>query len=413
MKKRNYIREKYSDEELKDLLQSYVDKGYSSKETAIAIGSSERTVSRWKKHFGLNKPPVVPFTVEDAVSEHNKGLSANEIARKHGVSVDTVIRRLSEAGIELNRVDGIRRRRANIHDMMWSDIEYDLNKGLLKSEIISKYKISASSLNNLIKRHAYTPTFVGDLSDVYSVLESKDLIRNSKRRKATEKYLNAILDYVAEFQVRPTGSDLARFMGLSVQTVASWFKDSGNQALLDTKSNLSYMARFVCRQLNDMGLDYELDNRQLIAPLEIDIWIPSLRVGIEINPTTSHAVNKNRRGAFPKDYHQKKSLMSLEKKFRLIHVFDWDIEDRETFPNRLHAVLYPEINLNVDVLTLDLNKPLITEHELLINGFTRLQVSEPVEYLLNRNSCRITDVIDRNTVSVFDAGQVSYKRIKD
>ena len=410
-RKRNYLRDKYSEDELESLLVNYTESGLSSIDIATIMSSSERTITRWKSKFGLSRPTVSSFSVEDAIAEYKLGLTATQIAKRHGVSVEMVCGRLKDGGIQLNRADGIRRNIKRRHNLLWSDIEYDLNSGFLKSEIIKKYKISAPSLNNLIRRQSYVRTFVGDLSDVHQVLDTVSDITNAKRRRSTTLYLNGIINYVDTFQARPTASDLARFMDLSVQTVSSWFKSNNHQSLLETRIHQSYNVRLVCTCLDNLNVEYELDDRMMIAPLEIDVWIPELRVGIEINPTTSHNMSIPRISDDGMNYHQNKSLMAMDVGIRLIHIFDWDIVDVNSFMKYLKSLLYPDVNINDNAIIVDLNKPLISEQELIKAGFTRDSVVPPVGYLMNRNSSKAVDVIDRNTVTVFDAGKVSYKRI--
>lgn len=401
---RNYLRDEYSDEELKEVLLNYLNQGYTVKQIADAIGSTERSVTRWKSEFGLTIKPLT-LTIVDVVSDHEAGMSANDMAKKYNVSIESVTRRLKKGGVVVSRANGIKRKNQQRHDALWPEIEFDMNSGYLKSELVSKYKISAPSLNALLNRHNYSPTFVGDVSDVQTLLDDASLIGNAKKRRSTIEYLSAIVEYVDLFQVRPSMSDLARFMNKSIQTVNSWFLTNDKNHLLSQGLTVSYNVRLICRHLTDLGVEFELNNRKLIAPFEIDIWIPGCNLGIEVNPTTTHSVAK-RVGlrAVPREYHQMKSLMCFDEGIKLVHIYDWDDISIEAIRNLL--VADKTVDLNANPLVLDLNKLLVTKNDLLAYNIHQCSVVEPIEYLVNRNSSKITDVVDRNTISVFDAGKV-------
>ena len=59
--------------------------------------------------------------------------------------------------------------------------------------------------------------------------------------------------------------------------------------------------------------------RKIIAPLELDIYIPDLKLAFEINGNYYHQVNN-----FELDYHATKSQICLDMGIRLIHIFESD-----------------------------------------------------------------------------------------
>ena len=66
------------------------------------------------------------------------------------------------------------------------------------------------------------------------------------------------------------------------------------------------------------------NDRNIIHPYEIDILIPAMKVGIELNPTYTHNVVGNHWGSgIDKYYHQYKSKLAEAHVFKCIHVFDW------------------------------------------------------------------------------------------
>lgn len=61
-------------------------------------------------------------------------------------------------------------------------------------------------------------------------------------------------------------------------------------------------------------------NRTIIAPYELDIYIPSLKLAIEYNGTYWHSTE----AGTPIDYHLKKSLLCREQNIRLIHIYEFE-----------------------------------------------------------------------------------------
>lgn len=68
------------------------------------------------------------------------------------------------------------------------------------------------------------------------------------------------------------------------------------------------------------------NNRQVIKPQELDIYLPDLQIAIEYNGMRWHSVELGT----PIDYHIKKSLICREKGIRLIHIYEFeDLEEQK------------------------------------------------------------------------------------
>lgn len=61
-------------------------------------------------------------------------------------------------------------------------------------------------------------------------------------------------------------------------------------------------------------------SRKIIAPLEVDIYLPDMKIGIEFNGTYWHSVEQGK----SKRYHLEKSLACREKGIRLIHIYEFE-----------------------------------------------------------------------------------------
>ena len=87
-----------------------------------------------------------------------------------------------------------------------------------------------------------------------------------------------------------------------------------NDNILRTVSNAE---KEICNILDEAGINYETSNRSVLAPKELDIYIPEHNVAIEYNGVYWHSdVYKD------KAYHQQKALACKEAGILLIHVYE-------------------------------------------------------------------------------------------
>ena len=68
----------------------------------------------------------------------------------------------------------------------------------------------------------------------------------------------------------------------------------------------------------DLGLDFIVNDRNLIGPREVDLYFPDKKIGIEINGVYWHSEKAGK----DKNYHITKTEKLEEKGIKLIHIFD-------------------------------------------------------------------------------------------
>jgi len=86
--------------------------------------------------------------------------------------------------------------------------------------------------------------------------------------------------------------------------------------------------------LDELGVNYIKNDRAVISPYEIDIFIPELKIGIEMNGAYWH-----REGGAGLSL-QKKSELAKDKGIGLIHIFDFEWnEKRDVVKSRIRYVL--------------------------------------------------------------------------
>ena len=87
--------------------------------------------------------------------------------------------------------------------------------------------------------------------------------------------------------------------------------------------------------LDEWNIEYETGNRTVIGPKELDIWIPSKNIAIEINGCYWHSDQEK-----PKNYHINKFKDCQQKGIQLIQVWeDWMIKKEDIVKSFLQAKL--------------------------------------------------------------------------
>ncbi len=111
---------------------------------------------------------------------------------------------------------------------------------------------------------------------------------------------------------------IAGELGVSVKCVSGYFDKGGVKKLKFATSQPERELVEYIRSLNI--LDVEVGNRSVIAPLELDIFIPTHNLAIELNGIKWHSEGSGR----SKYYHLYKTKLCTSKGIRLLHF--WDTE---------------------------------------------------------------------------------------
>jgi len=97
----------------------------------------------------------------------------------------------------------------------------------------------------------------------------------------------------------------------------------------------SGIEKLVCTWLTEAGIKYEQNNRSLIAPFEIDIWIPEYGIGIELNGVHWHS------DIFKEpNYHLTKTNAIESIGFRLLHIWEDHLQNR---PDLIKSIILSKL----------------------------------------------------------------------
>ena len=122
-------------------------------------------------------------------------------------------------------------------------------------------------------------------------------------------------DWLQEYLKTYTVQQLADFVGMSHSAVGAKLK--AHNLYSEVSSGFQNNVILFLKQFIDNS-EMHINTRNLIHPLEIDIFIPSKNVAIECNGTYWHS-ELNGRG---KEYHLNKSQLLKDKGIHLIHIWE-------------------------------------------------------------------------------------------
>lgn len=324
-------RQELEDQELKKTLIDLRNQGKSVKDICMILNKSESTIGRYLLKFGLSKKADrIDISDVDILDYWNQGFSMIMIAKKLNCSTDTISNRLKKAGISIDKAKGIERHFDFVHESDWEDIKADLDRCISVFEIGMKYHLRIPIIYRMMEQHNYQ----------YHGFSSVDLDKLHDRMKNCITpdemlYLQAIEDYVQKTGNAPVIYTLSRFMNLDANTVKQNFIKYDLFCFCGN-NNVSVKALRVMRDLDDLGIDYEINNRKILKSesgtcLEMDIYLSDYQLGIEINPTFTHSCDIYPFGKKSHGYHQSKSICAENANVGLIHLYDSDFINENSY----------------------------------------------------------------------------------
>ena len=301
------------------------------KEIAQIVGKSERTVSRHLKEFGLTTlTDRVDINDEDILSEWNRGHTIVEIAQKYQCSHDTITKRLKKYNIICNKSMGIERHFDKVHDADWLAIKADLDKCIPVSVVATRHNMRYESVYRMMERNDYQYYGLQDLDETVLLKRIDKCVDVEESR-----YLQAILDYYKQYGNLPVVYTLSRFMDCDTDIIKNAVVKYSLYNFIGNNGPSVKVLRII-HDLDILGIHYEQNNRKILrldngSFMEMDIYLPDFKLGIEVNPTWTHSVDTGSYGQSDKCYHQKKSLLAADFGVGLLHMYDSDFIDESKY----------------------------------------------------------------------------------
>ena len=107
----------------------------------------------------------------------------------------------------------------------------------------------------------------------------------------------------------------------------------------DLLPKVSSYERLIADFLNKNNISYISNTRKIIPPYELDFFIPSYNIAIEINGLKWHSENFGGKG---KDYHITKTNMCNKKNIKLIHIFE---DEFNKYESTVFSILKTYLNI--------------------------------------------------------------------
>ena len=224
-------------------------------------------------------------------------------------------------------------------------LESEYGKAIFKETMISKYGVEHALDSDIFKDKAKQTSLNKYGAENYSQTQE---YRDRVKQTCLEKYgyenqsLTRIQDFSKvdnwisfkenpesfindHFDHDPSISELCKECGVNDTTIGNVVNSHGLRYRIDrSTSTLEYEVLQFLKETT--RLDIEVHNRQLIHPYEIDIYIPDLKFGIEVDPTYTH------NSSFPDktgqckshNYHKMKTDKCEEIGVQLFHLFGYD-----------------------------------------------------------------------------------------
>lgn len=288
------------------------------KENPMQVDSiKQRFEQRYKAKTGFNQPWCNPAV---------KSKSHDTLMKNYGVSFplqsDTIKQRLVRTSL-------LRYKTAN-------PIQNPEVKAKARQTMIARYgKPHYSSTEEFKRRQLETMQNTFGV-DYYPQLASW----KAARMKDPSKLSNLMefdadpVGYISKYYTdKPSLSELANSCGVGTEAISTRLvKHNCQDKVAYVRST---MEREVTNYLQSIVPDIHIihDDRTIIKPYEIDLYLPDYHIGIECNPTVSHNSTCDfwdpDRAPTPYNYHKKKTDMCETAGVFLFHLFGWEWEHRK------------------------------------------------------------------------------------
>ncbi len=205
-------------------------------------------------------------------------------------------------------------------------------------EFIERQKLGLQKVNNSQKQNRRKQTTLVRYGVDHINKRPDNEIRRNHFRKLNldyDKFTN--FDYLNEI-CSDCGSynELSKkyMNGMSVDCIRIHFQSISFEP--PYKRLVSYPHKQIMEILEKYDTEYQINDRELIKPQELDIFIPDRKLAIEINGLYFHS-------QLGRNYHLDKFLVCKENNIQLIQF--WDLEIREKFPI-VESIIKNKLGLN-------------------------------------------------------------------
>lgn len=286
---------------LKEIVQYYIEENHSKEETLKKFNLSGSTLTRVLRKNNIKK----------SINKRNEVIKRNAL-EKYGVES---VNKLSEK-IKKNK-ETMKRR-------------YGVECVFQTEEVIKKIKSKTKEDYKEIVRKRKETCLKKYGSKTHT---QKDFTREGIiAMKDKDSLYHSILNISKKLDRKPKVYELSLRYGCTNSSVYEKIRRYKLQKLIDY-STPSFEVE-IKDFLDKHKINYIQHDRKLIYPKELDFYLPDYNIGIEINDIYSHNSTYSaysNTDPISTTYHQEKTVKCEEKGIRLIHLWEWEINENENF----------------------------------------------------------------------------------
>lgn len=285
------------------LFDLYVTQDLDRLKIANILGISEHTVKRNLKKYGVKKPEFEynsnvlskDWLYEEFVVKHR---TASDIASEVGHTQHVILSQLKKLGVKRlvkRNIDS----RINDPVFLYQKIVID---GESQKDLAKLLSTNVATVRRYLIKHNLTRDNILD-NGPYKKLYDKDWLESERKEKTLK-------NIAIEQGVSPSCVEKA----CRIQEIST-----------KPPSTVSSYENEICDYLASHNIEFERRNRKILSGKELDIFIPSKNLALEINGTYWHCSDK----ILDEKYHQNKTLECKNAGIRLFHIWEHDFVDQD------------------------------------------------------------------------------------
>ena len=206
----------------------------------------------------------------------------------------------------------------------------DTIKDRIKETNLDKYGVVNAMQNEAVKSKMKSTNL-----EKYGATNYNSSIYGIAKRMNDSSKINEFIDFKtnpreyieSNYDGKTTLTQLSKDLGVDTSTICIYINNNDCKDLINYRiSTIEYeVIEFIKSLNNDINVIH--NDRNVISPLEIDVYLPEFRFGIECNPSFTHNVSiSDPWGAEPKHYlyHKENSDKCREAGIELFHIFGWE-----------------------------------------------------------------------------------------
>lgn len=304
LKKYNIEKNRFTKLDKTTMYYLYIIQNKTMKEIGKLYNCDRKAIAYLCKKYNIKKEYITKEKIQKAFNSSN---SYKEMSLKLNIHPSTCSKYCQKYGFKYNFC---------IKDKYYSQKTINIIQNLYEEELLScrdiskKLNIPRYIIQNIIKEknfryNSISPTIKISYTALYNLYVNKKLSTISISKMYNVGY-GVINNLLHEYNI----------------DINTSYSQSSFEIELE-----NYIKKY--------NFDYILNDRTILNGKEIDIYIPMLKLGIELNGNYWHSEKKK-----PKTYHQDKSIIAEENGIFLYHIFEYEwFNKKSIIINQLNNLL--------------------------------------------------------------------------